>query len=643
MKLTVNGREVILPKNLTIEYSEGNDFFEEGSFSLSIEIPLAVETNREIFGSLMRHEQYFEDVVYYAVLEAGDFRREGSLCVDKMTHQSLFVQFMAGLSEQKLRALLDRTYINEMEFSIPGIYDEPLEDGDPRKIQTDIAISVPWKNNQEPNFIHNQGWFEASHNCQPNLRWLTRQILRNAGFLMVDLGDWDNSEFANLYVLNALPDLTYNRDLKYILPHWTVSEYMEQISLLLNAVWDVDYERMIIKLDLLLARTYGRVFVPASRRIGTLEKKMTGEAVNAPSRGFGVKYKEGNNALSFMDKCEGFEEAVKADADLLRNDPYKDEYGHVWQDAARYHTNRLMPAFIHNSNWQDSDYMMAEVDYIHDNDSSSGNKGRQHRKIWAMVGGHNAPYFCLCSDYEKSGKYLWPVPLNVAGASEATKMKECKIVPCPMDFPNVKHPTAGCVRELPLVHAPVAVFDIAVSTEDTETVTDEEPSTEVEVLVKGLKEKSVTTEYFDRLNVAFYEDYLLNHLRLDLEASVPSVENYPLRWFAGSQVYTDFYLFERLVLRDVVETANFFIRTDFCTTNQSLRRSFIEGENTLVGSRRLDMSAVYTFEILCDSMPSVQAVYDIDGQLYFPKKIRCTIDAEHGVSQRKKFECYKVI
>mgnify|MGYP006873019590 CR=1 FL=1 len=641
----ISGEEAVLPSSLSFEYTEGNDFFEEGSFSLSISISLLWEQNRRIFGSLQMPGQVLEQQVYPCVLEADGYRREGTLAVDSVENDTVKVQFLAGQSEQALRSTMDTVYINELDFVVRGIYDS--DDAQPEPANR--SISVPWLNTEEPSVIHNT---DNVTNRQPRLLWLTQQVMSLAGFTAVDLAQWEDSVFAPLYVLNALPDTTANRPLARILPHWTVSEFMQQVALLLNAVWVIDYSRKTARLDLLLRRTYPLMIVPSNRIVAERKRELTGDAIDAPARGFAVKYKKTDYELASADFAEGFMSAVEAaDNDVahpLLNDDYTDvETSNVYQDTAQDHHRQSLSDFVFNSNWRDRDFMCANIDYTLDNDVSQWNKGREQRKLWAVLtGAHNAPWACLCSDYEKGGKFLYPIPVNVAGAETASKTKECKIVPCPMAFEHIGHIGVSSASlpywERTPGRAPLPVFTVPVADEDETTETGEQPVRPMEQLIEGT-DTAETPEYFTCLFVAFVDVALTNTLTDQILAD-SAVASASVQLYTGDVCFKDFYTVARVMYgSSIASDHNLPVKSLAGYTGRSLRRSFIDGGNTLVGSRRLDMSAVYTFQILSEGMPSVNAVYEIDGTLYFPKKITCNISSQNGISIVKKIECYKII
>lgn len=258
MNIVINGKDAVLKKGSSFEFICENRFFTGAdSYTLSITFPLAgCPQNIAIFGYINRKDCNLDTLLLDCEIHHKDFHRYGSVSIVDISETEVKTQFLEGRSAQNYHSDLDEIYINELE-GLPELvadsfldvayylrsYQQQREEGavEPRKYLG--MVFLPWVNNSSGNIQNRMtrtdtGFHYIQTNQpvivgQPFLLEVIRQVLNAVGY-ECDLTPLENSKWANIIVCNALPGVWEMHNMKSILPHWTVAEFLEQVEMFLQ-------------------------------------------------------------------------------------------------------------------------------------------------------------------------------------------------------------------------------------------------------------------------------------------------------------------------------------------------------------------------------------------------------------------------
>lgn len=273
MNILIDNKEAVLKKGSSFEFIAENRFFTGAdSYSLSITFPLRdCPRNLEIFGHINRKDCDLDRLLLDCEIHDKDFHRYGSVSIVEISETEVKTQFLEGRSVHNFHSSLDDIYINEMQ--LPDAVDAAhfssdyyLRSYSQQKLDQAQGgdylgkVFLPWVNNTSGNiqnrmfysagnngfFYESAGWEDAALVGQPFFVEVIRQILLQTGFYF-DISAIEESEWHNLIVCNALPYIWDLHSMKYILPHWTVSEFLEQVELFLNGEFNIDEKSRSIR------------------------------------------------------------------------------------------------------------------------------------------------------------------------------------------------------------------------------------------------------------------------------------------------------------------------------------------------------------------------------------------------------------
>ncbi|MBP5381490.1 MAG: hypothetical protein J6Y39_07185 [Bacteroidaceae bacterium] len=265
MIILIDKKEAVLKKGTSFDFIAENSFFTGAdSYTLSITFPIrGCAQNIAIFGHIYRKDFDFTRGLLACEIHDRNFHKYGSVSIVSATETEVKTQFLEGRSATNYYSSLDDIYINEI--TMPRIDIDAHWNGDyylrsyskQRQDEEDGGeyfgfVCLPWVNNTTGNiqnrmiatssqFYYAGGnqWDDPYIMGFPFLVEIIRQVLTQTGYEF-DLSPIENSQWANLVVCQGFP-LTW--DMKYmhqILPHWTVSEFLEQVELLLNGQFAID-------------------------------------------------------------------------------------------------------------------------------------------------------------------------------------------------------------------------------------------------------------------------------------------------------------------------------------------------------------------------------------------------------------------
>ena len=197
-----------------------------------------------------------------------NFHKYGSVSIVSVSETEVKTQFLEGRSATNYYSNMDEIYINEI--SMPSLrdnahweasyymrsYGEQKRGGSGHSPEYLGYVCPPWVNNTSGNIQNKMGTYgsfyiylggDPSYDPPivgfPFLIEVIEQVLTKSGY-QCDLTAIENSGFSNLIVCQAFPRVWNMPYMNQILPHWTVSEFLEQLELFLNGNFEIDSKAM---------------------------------------------------------------------------------------------------------------------------------------------------------------------------------------------------------------------------------------------------------------------------------------------------------------------------------------------------------------------------------------------------------------
>lgn len=256
LHIYTEGQEIALPSDISFSYNIENPFVTEAEgYSMSIEVPLTAVENLSIFGMIMRMDADLTQIRFDAQLVSPQYSACGVLAIVGITEATVKLQFLQGRSAANFDARLDRTYINELDLGCsplsytarqvtPSSALKSIDEGG-------VAVALPWVMTSSGEVIHNRMLKSTQDNTlmwhsdtkdlsyMPYLIVVARRICEAAGYTC-DFSQWETSVKRFLIVCNAMPESLQLKNFSHPLPHWTVSEFFENIEFLLEGRFEID-------------------------------------------------------------------------------------------------------------------------------------------------------------------------------------------------------------------------------------------------------------------------------------------------------------------------------------------------------------------------------------------------------------------
>lgn len=279
MDIYVSGSPLELPDDFSFEFSRENPLLtSSGGYSLSIDVPLYGSANEDIFGILWRPDVDIYSVRFPAQVVAGPVVLTGVVMVVGVDEKYVSLQFLEGKSQQNSERSFEELYINELTLgssSLPvsrrliSVDDARLPYGSPVGDAVADAVALPWVIRDSGEMIHNAvalengvlvwrpqwvqsqrggetGWtlrqpVQENLSYMPYLLTVAIRIAKAVGYSF-DFSPWENHpDKRQLVVCNAIPASLRLRDFSWLLPHWTIQEFFDNIEMILEGEFDIDH------------------------------------------------------------------------------------------------------------------------------------------------------------------------------------------------------------------------------------------------------------------------------------------------------------------------------------------------------------------------------------------------------------------
>ena len=621
MQIYIDNQLAAIKQGSSFEYVAENRYFSGAdSYTLAITFPLKdCPQNIAIFGHINRKDIQAQNLLFDCEIRDKAFVQTGSITITEISETEVKCQFLEGKSVQNFAVTFDEIYINELELGYPDTSRDHMTCDYPYRRDHRYGqgyLAIPWVNNNTGNIqnkwkAHHTLWADrvTGLSYQAYMWYIVQLIFQNLGYTC-NLDAWKGHyKWGALLCCNTLPYAWNIRNWARALPHWTLTEFLEQLELLMNCEFDIDHGKKIIT----FAWTSDRALLDSQVEI----EKVIDSFVETPTKAEESKYRK-NQAYKYAD-CDHrmwkYMVAPQAIAkmysfatDVYTSVHYATGYDMSSALKSNYSTldNSMLTRFPFNRLYLIEDVDMNFALRVYQRSATP----QQNNPGW-----YN--YTMLTT----------PTAINPFGPTDtdAENVTELKIVPAWLD--EVINENKG-VRHLCLF---LDCPDMQI--EDGQNDPDEthlDPEENHQFLMSDFNSMpcyyaaqdigDTKQEFFDKIYVAFWATYANGHPNLPEEDY-----NDFIRWPVPVRDRLEFDLDwavwqnDEFTLRfnDRYEMVNLYIKS-------------------------IDPTRKYTFKWIADTIPNPRAKFYIQGRWYICEKITATF-TENGMSQLLKGDFYPMV
>ena len=265
MEIIINGQLACLKKNTSFEYiSENSMFTGSDSYTLTITFPLKdCPQNIAIFGHIHRQDVEKSKVVFDCDIRDKGFFKSGSITITQISETEVKTQFLEGRSEQNFDDTFDDIYLNELNLGYPDAEQRKMTSNPIPSSWLDAYpdnkwVALPWVNNTSGNLQNsvtkdsngNFQWGTNSYGLtfQPYLLHILDKICEAIGYTG-DFGVIRNSVYRYLLICNTLPAAWRAWNFAIALPHWSLTEFFEELEKLMHGEFSINQKAKTISFE----------------------------------------------------------------------------------------------------------------------------------------------------------------------------------------------------------------------------------------------------------------------------------------------------------------------------------------------------------------------------------------------------------
>ena len=265
MRILIDHKEAIIKSGSSFEFISENRYFTgSDSYTMAIEFPLAGCTqNLAIFGHINRKDIEAKQYLFDCEIFAGRFYKAGSITITEISNKAVKCQFLEGRSVQNYDNSLDDIFINELSLgSWPNAYSNTSVAEQFLICENPTYTAVPWVNNTSgniqnaiqyngsvlnwhPDFVSSE---EKRVSFMPFLIYIFKKIF-DALEYTYDIQAWETSRYKWLLICNCVPGAWNKTNWAYVLPRWSVTEFLEELEKLMNCQFVVDSVNKTVKMS----------------------------------------------------------------------------------------------------------------------------------------------------------------------------------------------------------------------------------------------------------------------------------------------------------------------------------------------------------------------------------------------------------
>ena len=242
-QLIIDGREAVLPQNLSVTVKRENSFFtKSGEYTYDLTLQLDNETNLSLYGFLSRVNKtdLVETKRPATLIADGRVYCRGTEIITRWTDEAVTIQIVSGESEMNYFIGQDQK-IEDLDLgSIAG----NIKSGGGTYPSAGYCLATIRSSGgsilNNPNGGQRTGddMVTADTRPQPYLCELLRRIIGalgyNQGRSMVN--QLEDTQFKNLFIVNTVFTAEYAK----MVPGWTVKEFLTEVEKLTGAVFVTD-------------------------------------------------------------------------------------------------------------------------------------------------------------------------------------------------------------------------------------------------------------------------------------------------------------------------------------------------------------------------------------------------------------------
>lgn len=643
MRIKINGKEAVIKAGSSFEFISENRYFTgSDSYTLAIEFPIAdCIQNKEIFGNINRKDIEIEkkQFLFDCEIFAGKFYKTGSITITEINDKTVKCQFLEGRSVQNYDNTLDNIYINDLAIGYwPDAFSDNSVAEELMRCESPTYTAIPWVNNtsgniQNPiylNIISGYNWHpdfvsstEKRVSFCPYLIYIFKKIF-DAIEYTYDIQTWNNSRYKWLLICNCVPATWGEYNWNYILPHWTITEFIEELEKFMNCQFDIDNIAKTIKMTFpsTEAASHNKVEIKVIKEATATKtdedeseyeenmgkayasvdsEKFTAMTSTIPrdtleyqqSLGPGRHFYKGIMVDNYSDTLDG----------MIRRSIFKTvekEYQERYASTACFYANREKFYYVEKGTECKYDYQDPDNPNVKIADIDS------------------AQFYA-----ERIGEFAPIKP------KEGSKSVELKIVPAIIDETDYDF----------------AVFLECGEKEDPNAIYDDfhGQTSKAEIYIRKY-EKEAQKEVFDKLFVAFWNAEILDEFKIirtlkkDKWVNQGSSGQGPQYWEYEEQDVGKICIPHPIVSNyEPVWAESCRQPTYFNFSGYSLA---LEASNFV--NKKIEGRVKHTFKWIADDIPDVGSLFIISGQAFLCKKITATF-SEKGMSQLLKGEFYRVV
>ena len=619
MQILINNQLAAIKQGSSFDFVSENRFFSGADgYTLAITFPLKdCQQNLAIFGHINRKDVVSEHLLFDCEIRDKDFVIYGSITITEISEVEVKCQFLEGRSVQNYDVTFNEVYINELELGYPDTSREGMSCDFPYIRDNRFAncnyLALPWVNNNTGNIqnkwkAHHTLWADRVQGLsyQPYMWYIVGLIFENIGFTHNFLTEWKHHyKWGSLLCCNTLPYAWGIRNWARALPHWTLSELIEQLEMLMNCEFEVDMTAKSITIS------FNNVFLTSGRvNIEKVVDEFSETIVEASDN----KYK-GLLQVRYTDCDHRMWKYMVCPQAVTKMYSLNTMYTRVTYATAADMVSALISGYISINNYNMTNLPFNRLYHIADVDMNFALRVYNRKATWMSSGG----YYLFQMD-------CVPQSINAFGSPSTDSAQELKIVPCWLD--EVINENKGVKRLMLFLDCPDMQIEDGQNDADESTFDAEENKNffmsdfnSMPCYYAAKEDTNEKQEFFDKIYVGFWATYANGRYNYT-DGDETDFARWPFPVRDSVEIDLDW---------TVYQNEEFTLRIGNGTDEVNTHKYF----------PTIDPTRKYTIKFLADSIPNPRAKFFIHGKQYICEKLTATF-TENGMSQLIKGEFYQV-
>lgn len=639
MRIIIDHKEAIIKSGSSFEFISENRYFTgSDSYTMAIEFPLAgCPQNLAIFGHINRKDIEAKQYLFDCEIFAGRFYKSGSITITEISDKAVKCQFLEGRSVQNYDNSLDDIFINELALgSWPNAYSNTSVAEQFLICENPTYTAVPWVNNTSGNLQNAIKYTGSVLNWDPDFVSATEKRVSFMPFMIFifkkifdaleytyDIQAWEASRYKWLLICNCVPGAWDVTNWAYVLPRWSVTEFLEELEKLMNCQFEVNSAAKTVKMSFPSTASASQNVVEI-KAINEFTATKTEEDESEYEENMGKKYADVDSEIytamvSKIPREEFWRQDQLGPGRHVSTFPIDDHFNTV-RDITDYACRTYPTETILRVNTKgcykpykiDEFYVPKGKFCIHDFDNGEPYNPKRNidsTQFYAQRVGEFAPI----EPKESDGKSI-----------------ELRIVPAIIDETDYDF----------------AIFlDPGEMKSEDDIYEDYDGSTTKGDIYLRKYEKSDPVEVYDKIFVAFWNadifDEFIQERTLDTERWERHASAQSAWWEFVYDTMTKRQLPHPIISNYEPVWAESVLHPTFFKFLADEKKYSLALEASNVVNKKIDGRVKFTVKFIADDMPDVGSVFIISGQQFLCKKITATI-TERGMSQMFKGEFYRI-